>query len=384
MSTSDAISINRPWQELAWQEEYLFPSSKDFFNDLFDSIQQAQKSVLLHTYIFDFDPLGKRMIEALTAARLRGVDVKVLFDGFGSMEEGLAVADALEEKDIAVRIFHPLPWQPEHFKRALRRTTVFGSMLFNILKINRRHHAKICIIDDQSLYCGSQNISNCHASEKYGGQNWHDYGAKVSGGNVVAVKSLLEDFWCYRKPKIGEGLFRFYLLNVSSFARREKSKLLVEKLATAKRRIWIINPYFSPPTSIIRALKHAARRGVDVRIIVPKKSDIEFFPLLTSVYHEELLKVGVRVFEYLPRILHAKLLLADDFCLMGSTNLNHRSMLHDVEFDIVLDDQKSIRAASESLQHDQLESREITLQDVAKFRIRRWLGWIPWILRYWL
>jgi len=379
-----ATSIRHVWQDLAWREEYLFSSNDDFFSELIRTIEQAKQSVLLLTYIFDLDPLGKRIVSALMAARARGVEVRVLFDGFGSMEDGRKIAAALEEKDVEVRIFHPLPWQPENFKRALRKTALLGSMLFNILKINRRHHAKICIVDELTLFCGSQNMSASHTSEAYDGENWHDYGAKVSGHNVAAVKESLDDFWFYRSPRIGKGLFRFYLMNLSSFARREKNKLLVEKLDIAKKRIWIINPYFSPPTSIIRALKQAAKRGVDVRIIVPKKSDIEFFPLLTSIYYEELLKVGVRIFEYLPRILHGKLLLADNFCLIGSTNLNHRSMLHDIEFDIVLDKNSTIQQAEANLALDQQTSQEVHIKDLARYRSRRWLRWIPWILRYWL
>lgn len=384
MDFTHATSVRHVWQNLAWREEFLFSSNDDFFNELIRTIEQAKQSVLLLTYIFDLDSLGKRIVNALTAARARGVEVRVLFDGFGSMEDGRKIANALEEMNVDVRIFHPLPWQPENFKRALRKTTVLGSMLFNMLKINRRHHAKICIVDDLTLFCGSQNMSNSHTSEACDGKNWHDYAAKVSGHNVAVLKESLDDFWFYRSPKIGNGLFRFYLMNLSSFARREKNKLLVEKLNVAKERIWIINPYFSPPTSIIRALKQAAKRGVDVRIIVPKKSDIEFFPLLTSIYYEELLKVGVRIFEYLPRILHGKLMLADRFCLIGSTNLNHRSMLHDIEFDIVLDNKSSILHAEESLTLDQQESQEVRIKDLEKYRSRRWLRWIPWILRYWL
>lgn len=384
MAFTNASSIHRTWQDLAWQEEFLFPSNDAFFNELLRTIETAKKSVLLLTYIFNLDPLGNRIISALTTAQARGVEVRVLFDGFGSMEDGRKIADALEENGVEVRIFHPLPWQPKNFKRALRKTTVLGSMLFNILKINRRHHAKICIVDELTLFCGSQNMSSSHTSEAHDGDNWHDYGVKVYGQNVASVKESLDDFWYYRSPKIGKGLFRFYLMNLSSFARREKNTLLIEKLNIAEKRIWILNPYFSPPRSIIRALKQAATRGVDVRIIVPKKSDIEFFPLLTSVYYEELLKVGVRIFEYLPRILHGKLLLADNFCLLGSTNLNHRSMLHDVEFDIVLNNKTSIQQAEESLSNDQQASQEVGLKDLKKYRSRRWLSWIPWILRYWM
>lgn len=372
------------WQGGAWHDEQLFADNNQYFDAMFRSIDQAKHSIVLATYIFELDALGRRMIRHLSKARARGLRVRVLFDGVGSMESAEAISRELEQADIPVRIYHPLPWQPSSYRRALRRGTWLGNLVFSLLKINQRHHAKTCIIDGSILWCGSQNICISHLSKNRGGQGWRDYGAKVTGGSVQAVVEAFDDIWDFRRPRVGRGLFSHYWNNLTELSRRRKNKLMAARIGTARRRVWIVNPYFSPTRSIIRAMLRASAQGADVRLIVPHKSDLDFFPLLTATYYEELVKNNVRIFEYLPSILHGKLLIADDFCLIGSTNLNHRSLLHDMEFDIVLDDAQSLQTAETLFTGDQSMSREVEPRYVQLLGQRRLLGWIPWLIRYWL
>jgi cardiolipin synthase len=373
-----------PWQDSAWYDEQLFTDNDQYFDAMFASMDQAKESLILATYIFELDVLGRRMIRHLRRARARGVTVRVLYDGVGSMEAGHRIARKLEKSGIPVKIFHPLPWQLNNYRRALRRSSWIGSFVLSLLKINQRHHAKMCIVDDSVLWCGSQNISADHLSIERGGNAWRDYGAKVSGSSVRAVADAFDDLWEYRRPRVGQGLFRYYWNNFTEFARQRKNRLMAERIAGARDRVWIVNSYFSPSRHIIRALLNAATQGADVRLIVPHQSDLDFFPLLTATYYEELIRNQVRIFEYLPSILHGKLLIIDDFCLLGSTNLNHRSLLHDIEFDIVLESSESLRKAEEVFLLDQSESREVMEKHVKLLGRRRLLGWIPWLVRYWL
>lgn len=374
----------RPWQDTAWYDEQLFANNDRYFDALFASIDQARHSIILATYIFELDVLGRRMIRHLRRAHDRGVHVRVLYDGVGSMERGDKIARKLEKSGIPVKIYHPLPWQINNYRRALRRSSWVGSFILSMLKINQRHHAKICVIDEFELWCGSQNITADHLSVERAGDGWRDYGAKVSGSSVQAVAEAFDDLWEYRRPRVGQGLFRYYWNNFTEFTRKRKNHLLAERIAQAGRRVWIVNPYFSPTRQIIRAILKAASKGAEVRLIVPYKSDLEFFPLLTSTYYEELIRNEVRIFEFLPSILHGKMLLVDDFCLIGSTNLNHRSLLHDIEFDIVLESPSSLRAAEDVFLTEQRNSREIMAKHVKLLGTRRLLGWIPWLIRYWL
>ncbi|MGQ9424569.1 phospholipase D-like domain-containing protein [Gilvimarinus sp. F26214L] len=372
------------WEDYAWVDEQLFSENDLYFDALFASIDRARESILLATYIFQLDGLGREMIRHLRRARERGVNVRVVYDGVGAMEAADKIASRLEKANIPVRIFHPLPWQRKSYRRALRHTSWLGSFFLSLLRINQRQHAKICIVDNFTLWCGSQNVTSDHLSEHRGGKGWHDFGAMVSGPSVKAVADTFDDFWAYRRPRVGRGLFSHYWNNVTELARQRKNRLLATRIANASRRVWIVNPYFSPTRKIIRALLEASARGADVRIVVPYTSDLEFFPLLTSTYYDELIRHGVRIFEYLPSILHGKLMLADDFCLLGSTNLNHRSLLHDLEFDIVMGSTHTLRAAESTFLNDQSSSREVTAEHVKLMGKRRLLGWIPWLIRYWL
>lgn len=367
-----------------WHHEQLFKDSDGYFDALFTSIDNARHSVILATYIFELDSLGRKMIRHLAQARARGVEVRVLYDGVGSWLAADRIARKLERADIPVRVFHPLPWQMANNSRALRRRSWLSSLILSFLKVNQRHHSKVCIVDESVLWCGSQNITTDHLSTGRGGGGWHDYGAKVVGGAVKSVVEAFDDMWAFRRPHLGEGLFRYHWNNLTERSRQHKNRLLASRIANATKRVWIINPYFSPTRSIIRAILQAAAKGADVRLIVPAKSDLGFFPLLTSTYYSELIRNEVRIFEYLPAILHAKLLIADDFCLIGSTNLNHRSLLHDIEFDIVLSRAQSLRQAEQYFLADQSQSKEVMTKHVRLLGRRRWLGWIPWLIRYWL
>lgn len=368
----------------SWQQELLFDDSDDYFDALFESIESARQSIILATYIFELDSLGRKLIRALSRARARGVVVRVLYDGVGSWLAADRIGRKLERADIPVRVYHPLPWQASNNGRALRRRSRLSSLVLSLLKINQRHHSKFCVIDETILWCGSQNITAVHLSKSRGGGGWHDYGARVSGDAVSSVVEAFDSVWDLRRPQPGAGLFRYHWNNLTELSRQRKNRLMAEQIANARERVWIINPYFSPTRTIIRAILKAAAKGADVRLIVPAKSDLGFFPLLTTTYYAELIRNEVRIFEYLPAILHAKLLIADELCLIGSTNLNHRSLLHDIEFDILLRQPHSLQEAEQHFLVDQSRSREVMTRHVRLLGRRRWLGWVPWLIRYWL
>jgi cardiolipin synthase len=135
------------------------------------------------------------------------------------------------------------------------------------------------------------------------------------------------------------------------------------KILGSQRRVWITNAYFVPDASLIRVLGVAAEAGVDVRIVVPAFSDVVFIPWVTSAFHLGLLRAGVRIFEYTGTVLHAKTMLIDDWGLVGSSNLNHRSLLHDLEADVVLASEEATSALAEQFVADCGHSREVTLRN---------------------
>jgi cardiolipin synthase len=174
-------------------------------------------------------------------------------------------------------------------------------------------------------------------------------------------------------------------LNLRRAQRRENYLDLLVRILKSERRIWIENAYFVPDGSLVRALRTAAEAGVDVRIVVPAVSDVFFIPWVTSAFHVGLLQAGVRIFEYTKGMLHAKTMLIDDWGLVGSSNLNHRSLLHDLEADLVLGAEDASRSLEEQFEVDCTDSREVTLRN---WRERPWLErvlgrmllWMRWVL----
>lgn len=368
----------------SWHTEKLYDQAEPYFDELIDSIERAQTSVDVEFYIFQYDALGKRIIDALDRAVCRDVEVRVLIDGIGSSETAQQTIATMMGAGIAVKIFHPLPWQLQRHSWSIKQGSSLGKLFYLIRTINQRDHRKLCIVDNQTLWTGSLNISQKHLPTDAGGEHWRDYGIAITGPGVAEITENFNALWHHQRPRLRHGFFKYHWNNLTALARRRKNRLLVEKITSAKRRIWIISAYFSPSSRVLKALENAATKNLDIRLLVPQKSDIHFFPLLTATYYSDLLKSGIRVFEYGPRFLHAKALLLDDFCLIGSTNFNHRSYLHDLELDIVLQSDHSKELLESFFLKDLEHSTEITLEDIGFGKRLIWLGWIPRLLRYWM
>jgi cardiolipin synthase len=153
-------------------------------------------------------------------------------------------------------------------------------------------------------------------------------------------------------------------------------------LSFAENRIWVSNAYLAPPSNIQRLLTKAARRGVDVRVLVPSRSDVWFMPFIARAYYRPLLKSGVRIFEYQPRFLHAKCMVVDNQALIGTTNLNRRSFLHDLEVDVRIDNPVTVDKLSEKYLLDIRESIEIFNRGtIVGSRLGRILNYF---IRYWV
>ncbi|HNE27214.1 MAG TPA: phospholipase D-like domain-containing protein, partial [Pseudomonadales bacterium] len=217
------------------------------------------------------------------------------------------------------------------------------------------------------------------------GMDWKDCGVRVTGERSELLREFFEAVWFDDEKKLSP-LFLFHsVTNFSRLLRRRRLRVMLQSLYTAKKRVWIVSAYFSPVPSLVRALKKVSRRGVDVRVLVPAYSDVKFFPALSSTYYADLLRAGIKIYEYEAGILHTKLMVVDDDVLIGSSNMNHRSMLHDVELDV----QVFSEAVKKHIVDDFLaslgDSRQITQKNISRFYA--WLlviGQIPRLLRYWL
>jgi cardiolipin synthase len=171
-------------------------------------------------------------------------------------------------------------------------------------------------------------------------------------------------------------------LNHTRRLRKRTYEELLHRISTAQSRVWLTNAYFAPSGKLARSLKAACERGVDVRILVPRNSDVFFMPWVATAHYVLILKYGGKVYEYLPRFLHAKTTVIDHWATVGSSNLNRRSLLHDFEIDLVLIDKTVKQTLADQFLTD-LQSSEQVL--AARGGITAFLGRvISRLLKNWI
>lgn len=350
----------------AWERVSLFHEGDSFFDALEVAIKSARRSVYLESYIFATDRLGERILGAIDEAANRGVDVRVIIDGVGSSAWSAQIRARAKRGRFQLKVFHELPWG--RLLRRRRRAGKVGFFWGLFRHLNNRNHRKVCVIDGVIGFVGSLNIIEYHCRRFVGEGAWRDTGVCVKGGEVSVLAASFLEVWRGRALRVRSRASRvqsgaLIRLNTRRQLRSENYLDLLVKILGAQGRVWITNAYFVPDASLIRVLRIAAEAGVDVRIVVPAFSDVVFIPWVTSAFHLGLLRAGVRIFEYTGSVLHAKTMLIDDWGLVGSSNLNHRSLLHDLEADVVLGSKEATSALAEQFVADCAHSREVTLRN---------------------
>jgi len=323
-----------------WDTEKVYFDGDQYFEQLLADIDLAKQYITIEMYMFNDDKLGRKVAEHLVSARARGVKVQMIVDGVGSsnFSEGLLAYFLLHK--IVVKIYNPLPFfHPLYGKHSFfHKLRIFRVRLW---RINKRNHRKIITIDNNIMYTGSFNITAEHTS-LYNGKPWKDVGARVTGNHVkftiLNFKRLwkLRDYYRFKKqnkaPQLNwrQAPLR---LNQTLYMRRFFQKDFMRQLDLAQSKIWVATPYFIPAGKLIRKLGKAAKRGVDVRILISRDTDVVIFKTLQYFYYGYLLKKGVKIYHYTQSVLHEKNYIIDEWITIGSTNLNHRSFLHDLEVD---------------------------------------------------
>jgi cardiolipin synthase A/B len=373
--------------------ETIYSDGSQHFNALIHDIIHAKDSVELETFIFSKDALGDRIVTALEATARRGVHIRILVDGAGSPLWTTNYAKRLENAGVKTHVFHPYPWQLWNWSRSVVKLPWLLKFVYLILKSNSRNHRKISIIDEKIAYIGSANISKHHLSRSEGGDAWRDTSARITNTDLTELCKAFNAAWYHRsiKERVRD-LFQHIRqdptirLNHTRHRRRILYKHLLRRIGNCKHRVWITNAYFVPDNFLLKKLKESARKGVDVRVLLPKKSDVMMMPWASSTFYFSLLKAGVRIFEYLPSVLHAKSIIIDQWSSLGSSNLNHRSLLHDLEADVNLKNSHSRKRLEALFLNDLQASREVKLD--SWFRLRplrqRLLGRVFLYLKYWI
>ncbi len=324
-----------------WESEDIYFDGDQYFRRMLSDIAEAKELITLEVYIFNYDQLGKEIAQALVDAHQRGVKVQIIVDGVGSYNFFDHLNGLFRSAGIMTKIFHPLPFYHPFYGKLLFKKKIHA-FFARIWRLNQRNHRKIITIDHKIMFLGSFNITSEHTS--YHQHKWKDVGVRVTGSNVklgiLYFKKIwqLRDFFRYRKlvkpPRLKESKKAPLRLNHSLLMRRFYYKDLQQRLKLAKDKVWLVTPYFIPTRSLILALGRAASRGVDVRILISSKTDVRAFQSLQYFYYPYLISHGVKIFQYKETILHAKIFIIDEWVTVGSSNLNHRSLLHDLEVDL--------------------------------------------------
>jgi len=374
-------------------EECILENGTDYFHALLHDIKQATHSIDLETFIFSRDSVGKRVANALCDAAKRGVSVRVMVDAWGSPFWSATFARSLEKAGVKTKIFHPFPWQLWNWGRANAKTNLLLKVIYLFFTANSRNHRKICLMDGKIAYVGSINITQCHLTVAEGGKNWRDTAVRLTGINLSELLKAFEIAWTHRtiKERLRDTFQHIrreprMRLNYTRHRRRILYKNLLRRVRLSQRRIWITNAYFIPDNFLLKHLKNAAANGVDVRILLPKKSNVTIVQWASSTFYYNLLKAGIKIYEYSPGMLHAKSLILDDWMLIGSSNLNHRSLLHDLEADITLFTDTAKKSLEQLFLKDLTQSKQLTLNQWKSVRPlhKRILGRLALYLKYWI
>ncbi len=362
---------------MTWKKEKLFSSGDDFFAEIFQAIDTAEKSIDFEIYIFEYDSLGKEVAARLIQASSRGVKVRVLVDGIGSSSSSFTLQEVFQNSNVEFRVYHPL------------------LSYHSLSNLNRRNHRKTLIVDGKLAFVGDFNVSNNHLKSISGDKAWRDFGLSVEGVSTHLLTEAFLRAWndnisdylkrpfIRRSSSVGKSL-EFIQLNDTLGKRHFLHRNLIRKIKKTESRVWLANAYFVPRLNLIRSLCLAARRGVDVRVLVPKNSDIFFIPWLTATFYLTLLKSKVKVYEYLPTVYHAKVQVLDDIFIVGSSNLNYRTLLHDLEVDLQLTFSQNKVLLEEELKKDFNSSQLVSFQSLQKSSFfYRMVGKILLLFKYW-
>lgn len=347
----------------------LFVEGDALYDAMLADLARAQAVIRLESYIFADDEIGSRFIDALGQAARAGVRAMMRLDAAGSWRglRGSSVA-TLRRDGVALRWSRAWSW---------RHPWAF----------HRRNHRKLLILDDQVAYLGGFNINRDSSRRAVGEGRWRDTHARVTGPLVhdaVAVFDRHLRLGRTWQPRTTHGIY--LLPNRTVRCRHRLRCAFAERFGSARERVWLTTPYFVPDRHSQSRLCDAARRGVDVRLLVPGKSDVAIAQWASRAAYSRMLAAGVRIFEYQTRVLHAKTALVDhDWGTVGTANFDYRSFFVNDELNIIAEDAPFNAQLAAQFEQDLAASREVTAEP---WRHRRWRATIAeaigWWARRWL
>ncbi len=324
---------------------------QDLYQDMLAAIGGARHQVLLESYIWKGDATGERFKQALYDAAGRGVEVYAIYDGFANL------------------VVSPLF---KHFRppvKVLEYPVYSAGLRFFDLRRYGRDHRKILVVDDEVAFVGGYNIGSAYATE------WRDTHVRITGPGVWDLKRAFADFWNLHRrsrstapllletPSEWEPRIRVHR-NVPRLWMFPIRSMYLEAVNRATRNIYLTSAYFIPDAGFVDALKQAARRRVDVRVLVPATSNHVVADWLSRGYYGELLAAGVRIFRFQDAMVHAKTATIDGaWATVGTANLDRLSMTGNYEVNVELIDPAMAAEMERIFATDLSHSVELTAEE---------------------
>ncbi|MGV8163047.1 MAG: phospholipase D-like domain-containing protein [Candidatus Nanoarchaeia archaeon] len=326
-----------------------FDETEEYYSSIIKDIEKSKYYVYLEVYRYDSSKYPKLIRDALEKALERGVEVKILIDGWGTQVEESFFSKITKNKG-EVRFF--------------RKPKILTS---NIIQYNnRRDHRKIIVIDDKLVYLSSANIAKRNL-------DWREFSVKIKGYIAGIFKDVFldnydlhDDFYHDKRSHIFPLTYGSFEIvrDVPSVRFRKIRKRLKQLIMNAKKQIIIETPYFVPDHRFLHTLKDAAERGVKVTLIIPKQSDVKVVDIMASSYMGNLHEHKVNI-KYYSKFLHAKLVLIDDtYFSFGSANIDHRSFSYMYELNVFGNEKRFKEIVKQHI--------EETLKDTEDFNYIKW------------
>lgn len=333
---------------------------------MLSAIEGARRRVHLETYILRADTIGRRFLDALAIRARNGVEVRVLFDGFGSFGLEERALDPLREAGGEVVVFNPLARSWPRFAP------------------RRRDHRKILVVDGEVAFTGGLNIGDEYTDGLFGGARgdvWRDAHARVEGPCVRDLEAVFLESWFRadgpalswqtllegERPRAGN--VRCAVLSDGPAHRRRRTRdLLISGLREARHDVRLVSPYFAPGRRVLDVLAEASARGVRIALLLAgDRTDHPSLRRAARAVLPGLLERGVRVHEYDAAMMHAKLACFDEtWAIVGSSNLDRQSFEHSYEVNLVLDDPGTAKRLRDQIDADVAHARPVDLESLAR------------------
>lgn len=341
-------------------EVEVLTSGRDYLQSLLRTIGNARHHIHIETYIVEDDAVGRLLRDALIDKVREGVEVRFLYDDVGCWKVRNAFFDSFVAGGIDLHPFLPVRFPS----------------LTN--KVNYRNHRKLCVIDGQVGYIGGMNFAMRYVSRRM--PYWRDMQLCIQGPAVGSLQRMFLADWCF---VTGKELLHRHFFPLSLGGKERGSKILLQIVSSnpvsifpeimygltsaiqnAQKYLYIQTPYFLPTEPVLQALQTAAMSGVDVRLMLPQKTDSFWLRWGNDSYLMDMLKAGVRVYFYTDGFLHSKMLVMDDdWCSVGSANMDFRSFENNFEANAFVYDSLVAKTVKEEFLKDLCHSQEVLLNE---------------------